>query len=198
MVPPSAGQDVSKDASSKVHKEDAMAQLFIRPTRHLTPASAAITAAIYIQMVRQGLIPPHTQPWQIAATGICIAGALLRAWSYRELGRFFTYELSIRQDHQLVGTGPYRFLMHPSYTGMFVTAVAWSMLITVQGVWDVVLQRQFGVKFSPLLALVAYSLPFALFIARRVRVEEAMLAASFKEAFEEFRRHRTRFIPFIF
>ncbi|KAF9158443.1 hypothetical protein DFQ26_007643 [Actinomortierella ambigua] len=198
MLPPSVGEDVSQDAFSKVHQEDVVAQLFTRSTRHLNPALAAITTAIYTHMLVHGHISPYLRPWQIAATGICIGGAIFRVWCYRELGRFFTYELSIRKNHQLVGTGPYRYLLHPSYTGMFVAVVAWSMLTAVEGVWDVVLKTYFDVSLPPWLAFIAFSLPFALLIGRRVRSEEAMLATNFGEAFEEFHRHRTRFIPFIF
>lgn len=44
------------------------------------------------------------------------AGGLLRGISYRYLGRFFTYELALRDDHKLVTDGPYGLVRHPGYT----------------------------------------------------------------------------------
>ena len=45
-------------------------------------------------------------------------GALFRLWSYRALGSLFTYEVSIKNDHALVTSGPYAFVRHPAYTGV--------------------------------------------------------------------------------
>ena len=38
---------------------------------------------------------------------------------YRALGRFLTFEVSIRNGHQLV-TGPYGIVRHPSYAGILL------------------------------------------------------------------------------
>jgi len=51
----------------------------------------------------------------------CIAvilGSTLRVWSIRSLGRFFTYEVSIRPGHRLYTGGPYGFVRHPAYAGL--------------------------------------------------------------------------------
>lgn len=52
-------------------------------------------------------------------SGICltIAGSLLRRRCYHVLGRLFTFELSIREGHKLITSGPYSIVRHPSYTG---------------------------------------------------------------------------------
>jgi protein-S-isoprenylcysteine O-methyltransferase Ste14 len=63
---------------------------------------------------------PARQPWsaaEAAALAASLGGSLLRNWAMRTLGRFFTFEVAIRQKHRLLGHGPYRFLRHPSYTG---------------------------------------------------------------------------------
>ncbi|OBZ67534.1 hypothetical protein A0H81_12475 [Grifola frondosa] len=53
----------------------------------------------------------------------CMLGALggfIRIQCYRTLGRFFTYELTLRNNHRLVTSGPYAVVRHPSYIGLIV------------------------------------------------------------------------------
>ncbi|OCH89032.1 hypothetical protein OBBRIDRAFT_836152 [Obba rivulosa] len=45
-----------------------------------------------------------------------IAGAAIRGACYRQLGRHFTFHLSVRDGHSLVTTGPYSVVRHPSYS----------------------------------------------------------------------------------
>ena len=37
-----------------------------------------------------------------------------------ELGRFFKFTVVVQADHQVVDTGPYRLIRHPSYTGLLM------------------------------------------------------------------------------
>lgn len=43
------------------------------------------------------------------------AGAYLRRLCFRTLGRHFTFELSVKEEHQLITSGPYALVRHPSY-----------------------------------------------------------------------------------
>ncbi|KIJ41717.1 hypothetical protein M422DRAFT_229527 [Sphaerobolus stellatus SS14] len=52
----------------------------------------------------------------IAFTFIAI-GRSIREACYSSLGKFFTIEIAIRPNHELVDTGPYGIVRHPSYTG---------------------------------------------------------------------------------
>ncbi|KAF9644887.1 hypothetical protein BDM02DRAFT_829359, partial [Thelephora ganbajun] len=42
----------------------------------------------------------------------------LRLFSFRTLGRHFTYQLAILPSHKLVTTGPYAYIRHPSYVAL--------------------------------------------------------------------------------
>ena len=35
------------------------------------------------------------------------------------MGRMFTFEMSIRNNHKLISDGPYAWVRHPAYTGLF-------------------------------------------------------------------------------
>ena len=44
-------------------------------------------------------------------------GLMLRWYSIIYLGRFFTVNVAIHSGHEIIDTGPYRYIRHPSYTG---------------------------------------------------------------------------------
>lgn len=48
-------------------------------------------------------------------------GGYIRYRCYRALGRLFTFEMSIRNDHKLITDGPYGIVRHPGYTGILFT-----------------------------------------------------------------------------
>lgn len=63
------------------------------------------------------------------------AGAMLRVRTYKDLGRFFRYEISIQKDHRLVTTGPYAYVRHPAYTGMLLANIGWFLWNGAEGSW---------------------------------------------------------------
>ena len=48
---------------------------------------------------------------------VLIFGAFVRISCYYYLGKHFTFELSVHDDHKLVTSGPYSVVRHPSYSG---------------------------------------------------------------------------------
>jgi protein-S-isoprenylcysteine O-methyltransferase Ste14 len=50
--------------------------------------------------------------------GLMWCGIGLRLWSFRTLGRYFTFTVMTSPDQRVVTNGPYRFLRHPSYLGI--------------------------------------------------------------------------------
>ena len=61
------------------------------------------------------------------------AGTALRYWAIRTLGRLFTYQLAVHNDHKLVTSGPYAAVRHPSYTGAQVAIVGTALLQLAPG-----------------------------------------------------------------
>jgi protein-S-isoprenylcysteine O-methyltransferase Ste14 len=48
------------------------------------------------------------------------AGIGLRWWSFRTLGRYFTFTVMTSANQPVITTGPYRVLRHPSYAGILL------------------------------------------------------------------------------
>ncbi|PPQ79072.1 hypothetical protein CVT25_002297 [Psilocybe cyanescens] len=73
----------------------------------------------------------------IGAFGVVlwICGAALRIRTYRDLGRFFRFQISIQKDHELIKTGPYAYVRHPSYTGLTLAITGWFLYHGAQGSW---------------------------------------------------------------
>ncbi|KZS99899.1 uncharacterized protein LAESUDRAFT_667392, partial [Laetiporus sulphureus 93-53] len=47
-------------------------------------------------------------------------GSFLRLWCYTALGSQFTYLVTVKPRHTLVTSGPYKYVRHPSYTGVWL------------------------------------------------------------------------------
>ena len=103
------------------------------------------------------------KPAQMGCYGIgvtrIVAAAMLAVWARRHLGRNWSGAITAKADHQLVRTGPYRWLRHPNYA-VVIGEIA-------------VVPLALGL---PLYALI-FSVLNAMVLAVRIRVEEASLAA---------------------
>ncbi len=72
-----------------------------------------------------GWSPPFTLPVKILALLIILAGYALGSYALIE-NRFFSAVVRIQTDrgHQVVSTGPYRWIRHPGYAGALLTYLA--------------------------------------------------------------------------
>ncbi|KAF8955206.1 hypothetical protein BDZ97DRAFT_1966827 [Flammula alnicola] len=64
---------------------------------------------------------------------LSICGALIRLYCFNELGRLFTFYVCIRKDHELITTGPYAYVRHPSYTGYIMNILGRSLCHLTHG-----------------------------------------------------------------
>lgn len=77
----------------------------------------------------------HPSIISVVGSLLIIFGTLIRLRCYREMGRYFTFRLSLRDDHKLVTTGPYSIVRHPSYTGGLMTTVGFVLTLAGRGSW---------------------------------------------------------------
>jgi protein-S-isoprenylcysteine O-methyltransferase Ste14 len=94
------------------------------------------------------------------------------------LGRLWSGAITIMNDHELIQTGPYRFLRHPMYTGMLGMFAGTAI---VSGQYHAVIGLAVGV--------IAYW--------RKIRIEDAILSAEFGTAYEAYRKRTAALIPWI-
>ncbi|KAJ6523879.1 hypothetical protein DFH09DRAFT_1190033 [Mycena vulgaris] len=71
----------------------------------------------------------------LLGTGLIVAGSALRFRCFCELGRQFTFALTLRTDHMLVTTGPYAVVRHPAYTGGIMMLLGAVLTLLCDGSW---------------------------------------------------------------
>ena len=119
---------------------------------------------------------PRT-PLMIAIGVIVQATAFVfAAWARRHLGRNWSGAITAKADHQLVRSGPYRFVRHPIYTGMLGMFLGTTIVS------------------GELHAMVAFVVMSAAY-ARKIRLEEHHLRGLFGDAYEDYRRESAALIP---
>jgi len=66
------------------------------------------------------LLIPHTGP--ALATGIttCVLGLFVTLWARWTLAGNWSSDVTFKQGHELITTGPYHFVRHPIYTGLLI------------------------------------------------------------------------------
>ena len=63
--------------------------------------------------------------WPVFVVGLVLmwSGIVVRQWAIALLGRFFTVDVRVQSGQTVVDGGPYRWVRHPSYSGMILTLV---------------------------------------------------------------------------
>ena len=115
-----------------------------------------------------------------AGWGVVFAiGGILRLWPVFVLGPRFSGLVAIQPGHTLVTTGIYRFVRHPSYLGLLLTAFGW------------------GLAFRAGIGLVLAAMLVPLLVAC-MHSEEALLASEFGADYDTYRLELSRLIPGIY
>lgn len=114
-----------------------------------------------------------------AITGLVIVwlGLVIRVWSVIVLGRLFRTTVEVDAAQPVVSRGPYRWVRHPSYTGLLLIAAGYGLALST---WP-------GLVICLLLPVAA--------LLRRIRVEEAELTRVLGGPYRDYRDHTKRLIP---
>ncbi len=139
----------------------------------------SIAAGVYVA-ARWPAAALHGQMFALVGVLLFVAGLLLRWWAIITLGRFFTVDVVIEKDHEVVERGPFRVVRHPSYTGVLLAFVG------------------FALSLRNWAALLVILVPiFAAFI-RRMNVEEDALSRALGSRYADYMRRTKRLVPFIY
>ena len=141
---------------------------------------ASVAAGLYVAGNWPAAALPYGRIIAFAGVLLFVAGLLLRWWAIIVLGRFFTVDVTIEKDHELVERGPFRVLRHPSYAGVLLAFVG--LALSLQN-WA---------------ALLAILLPILLAFIHRMNVEEKALSRALGSSYTDYIRRTKRLVPFVY
>ena len=111
--------------------------------------------------------------------GLFAVGGALRIWPVFVLGHRFSGLVAIQPEHALVTSGIYGVIRHPSYLGLLINSLGWSLAFrSAVGVFLTV---------SLIPSLLA-----------RIDAEENLLYSQFGDEYDTYRSHTRRLIPGIY
>ena len=140
----------------------------------------SIAAGIYVARHWPAATLLHGQMFAYAGVLLFVAGLFLRWWAIITLGRFFTVDVTIEKDHELVERGPFRVVRHPSYTGVLLAFVG------------------FALSLRNWAALLIILLPIFAAFNHRMNVEEDALSRALGSRYADYMRRTKRLVPFVY
>jgi protein-S-isoprenylcysteine O-methyltransferase Ste14 len=127
----------------------------------------------------------HTRLWQtplvlaVVSDCIVVAGVAFTVWARITLGRNWSAEVTFKQGHELIESGPYALARHPIYTGLAAMglgtaicdgrAIGFALVLSVLGgLWwksrqeERIMSRHFPDAYAAYRARVRAIIPFVL------------------------------------
>lgn len=141
---------------------------------------AAITAAEFIAHMAPATNSGGAYRVEFAAVVVIIAGILLRWTAILSLGRAFSANVAIRDAQTINRSGLYRFVRHPSYSGLLLVFAAIALH-----------ERNW-------LAAAIVLVPTAAAVLYRIHVEEAALNEAFGAEYAAYSKTTRRLIPGVY
>ena len=142
--------------------------------------SLSVAVAVMSQWIPGVRLPAPRGVVKGLALFLLATGLALRWVSIWSLGRFFTVDVAIHEGHRLVDRGVYRYIRHPSYTGLMM---AFAGLALFFGNW------------VSLLVLIG---PIGLALLLRIKTEETALLEGLGPPYAAYCARTERLIPGIY
>lgn len=105
-------------------------------------------------------------------------GLAFAVWARAHLGRNWSGRVTVKEDHELIRTGPYRLVRHPIYTGL---------LFAILGT---------AVAFGEWRGLLAFGLLTAALVLK-LKMEERFMSDTFGDQYARYRAQVPALFPFI-
>jgi protein-S-isoprenylcysteine O-methyltransferase Ste14 len=116
-------------------------------------------------------------PFWLGAT-VTIAGLLFAIWAREHLGSNWSRSVTIKQDHELITTGPYAVVRHPIYTGILTGFLGMAIAI------------------SQVRGFIVFVLIF-LVLWIKLRMEEQWMRSQFGETYATYAHQTAALVPYL-
>jgi len=166
----------SQDVKRTARREPVVSRLL-----HLVPLVLALllVAAPSIPgwVLCERFLPQAAWPFWIGAA-LTACGLLFAVWARRHIGTNWSGTVTLKEDHELVTTGPYAIVRHPIYTGLLLALAGSAM---ARG------------ELRGLLAVVIATLA----LWRKLGLEERWMREQFGARYDAYRQRVAALIPFV-
>lgn len=142
-----------------------------------TTLTGFLAAGVVVTLAPGTGVPSPAAAW--ASVLLIAAGAALRLWSFRTLGRYFTFTVRVSEEQPVVEDGPYRHVRHPAYLGMLLALTGVALML---GNW---------------LALLVFEVFTVSGVAYRIGVEEHAMEATAGERWTAYAARTRRLVPYV-
>ena|SRR6218665_2015837 len=112
--------------------------------------------------------------------GIIVLGVILRFAAIRSLGKMFTVDVTIRQDHALHTSGMYKYVRHPSYAASLLSFIG------------------MGISQNNWLSMPIMIFPVLFSFIYRMNVEEKALIQAFGDEYKAYMKRSWRFLRWVY
>jgi protein-S-isoprenylcysteine O-methyltransferase Ste14 len=107
-----------------------------------------------------------------------VFGLFVTVWARRTLAGNWSSDVTFKQGHELITTGPYHFVRHPIYTGLLVMALGTAVAAGHLRFW---------------LGLVMVGLGFWI----KLKQEERLMLRYFPEQYPVYQKQVKALVPFV-
>lgn len=116
--------------------------------------------------------------WNTLAGIVCaVSSFALRRQAIAALGKFWSLHVEMREGHEFVQTGPFRWMRHPVYFSMILEHLSLALVLNA---W---------------IAFAAVMIVFIPTMMRRLALEEPALVAQFGEAYRQYQQTTPLILP---
>lgn len=142
-----------------------------------TTIIVSVSIGIWLSTKNIGSI--NVYPFKIHLFGIIliICGLILRWASIFSLRKFFTVQVTIKQDHELIKSGLYKYVRHPAYLGSLLSFLG------------------LGFALVNWISLLIIFLPVLFAFINRISVEEKVLINNFGEQYQDYIKDTKKLVP---
>jgi protein-S-isoprenylcysteine O-methyltransferase Ste14 len=165
--------------------------LHTKTTQRLEPAaSRLLRVLVFLVVILILSLPRIPLPWLYRplwpagllpfwlGAAIAVAGLLFAVWARQHLGANWSRSVTIKQDHELITSGPYALVRHPIYTGTLAGFVGMAIAISqVRGV-------------------IACILIFLILWAK-LRMEEQWMRSQFGQTYAAYAHKTAALVPYL-
>lgn len=124
------------------------------------------------------VVIPHTELALVTGAVICALGLFATIWARVILAGNWSSDVTFKQGHELIKTGPYRFVRHPIYTGLLVMGLGTAIEIGALRCWP---------------GLGVAGIGFWI----KLRQEERLLLRHFPDAYPAYQKQVKALVPFV-